>query len=176
MLGAPHQGDVPSDWLGFCWSTRPGLFSRRAAPEPRPASWTGPPLTLVVARWRGECLSSWRWRTIPAASTTMTAAAMRRGIRRPGPRRAPSLMTSFITSPACPFGPPASAGPAARIRRSVLIRHRHLAEEGPVVLRDRYVDDAGRPGQVWRQGAPSLLEVLGLHVGPAGVSVAEGLD
>src|SRR5260221_14282558 len=155
MLGAPHQGDVPSDWLGFCWSARPGLFSRRAAPEPRPASWTGPPLTLVVARWRGEFLSSWRWRTIPAASTTMTAAAMRRGIRRPGPRPAPSLMTSFITSPACPFGPPASAGPAGRDRRSGFMRHRHLAEGGPVGPAEPYGCDVGAPALGPLAGAPS---------------------
>src|SRR5215813_2845717 len=56
------------------------------------------------------------------------------------------------------------------------LRHRHLAEKGPVVLRDRHVYYPGRTGQVARQRPLRLLEMLGLHMGHAGVSVLEGLD
>ena len=47
-----------------------------------------------------------------------------------------------------------------------LLRNRQLAELGPVVLRDRHVDDARRRDQVLRQGLLSGLEVVGLQRAP----------
>src|SRR5260370_36733021 len=52
----------------------------------------------------------------------------------------------------------------------------HLAEQGPVVLRDREVDDPRCVSQVRRQRLLRLLEVVGLDVRRPGVAVAEGLD
>ena len=57
-----------------------------------------------------------------------------------------------------------------------LLRNRQLAEFGPVVLRDREVDDARRRDQVRRQGLLSGLEVVRLHMRRARFAVAEGLD
>jgi DNA-binding transcriptional regulator YhcF (GntR family) len=65
------------------------------------------------------------------------------------------------------------AGPAGVL---AVRGHRHLAERGPVVLRDGDVDDPGRLGEV--PGEPLLcrLEVPGLDVRGTRVPVAEGLD
>ena len=51
----------------------------------------------------------------------------------------------------------------------------HLAEQGPVVLRDREVDDPRGVRQVRRQVPLRRLEVRGVDVRPAGLAVPEGL-
>jgi hypothetical protein len=63
------------------------------------------------------------------------------------------------------------AGGASR-----LVGDGHLAEQGPVVLRDRGVDDPRGLLQVRRQGPLRLLEVRRGDVRDPGVLVAERLD
>ena len=54
--------------------------------------------------------------------------------------------------------------------------HGHLAEQGPVVLRDGHVDDPGRLGEVGWQRLLRVLEMVGLDMCGAGLIVAKGLD
>ena len=54
--------------------------------------------------------------------------------------------------------------------------HSHLAEQGPVILRDFHVDDPRRLSEVRRQRLLGLLEVIGMDVRGAGLVVTERLD
>src|SRR5690242_8563495 len=71
-----------------------------------------------------------------------------------------------------PVRPERRLGP----REAGLLRNRQLAELGPVVLRDREVDDARRCHQVRRQGLLRGLEVVRLHMRRTRRAVAEGFD
>jgi DNA-binding NarL/FixJ family response regulator len=71
---------------------------------------------------------------------------------------------------------PADPGTPRQPRPPLAIaRDGHLAEQGPVVLRDREVDDPRGVRQVRRQVPLRLLEVRGVDVRPAGLAVPEGL-
>src|SRR5580693_4794452 len=59
---------------------------------------------------------------------------------------------------------------------SAISGHRQFAQQGPVILRDGHIDDPRRARQVGWQRALGVLEVLGLDVRVAGLTVAECLD
>src|SRR6266536_2639988 len=67
------------------------------------------------------------------------------------------------------YGPVSPSGASCSARPG----HGHLAEQGPVVLRDRHIDDPRRLGKMWWQRPLRLPEVLGLHVRSTGLIVAE---
>ena len=111
------------------------------------------------------------------ACTVSTSAelddALAEAFARPGPGtgRRPHRSRRHLT-----VGATGRAGRRPPRLSSTTVRHRHLAEQRPVVLLHRRVDDPRRLGQVRRQGLLGGPEVVGLHVRRTGVTITERLD
>src|SRR5260370_20368513 len=101
-----------------------------------------------------------RRRAMPARGCRRRSSAQPTGCRpRPPPPGSPPWPgTRLARGPGWPRTRLAQDGGSAPVG------HGHLAEEGPVVLRNRRVDDPGRLGEVRRQRLLCLLEVLGLDI------------